>query len=230
MYRKKLLLTMCILCIGFCSFSGCDSTPAERVAVIKEMVSQAAVVSQTVDVAIADLEKIIADSQAALQDPNIPSDMKPGIEKVLADAAAKLAKLKSEKQKATAIITRWQTFLEQIDPNNLTPDQELQLYATGAKDVAQFLPPPYRGYAYLGLALVPLLGSVLKNINQRKQINDDKRKTTELVISVDALLESNIVGSNVKEAKMLLASKQPTVSALVDAIHNPMKNTAPMKQ
>lgn len=229
MYRKKLLLTVCILCIGLCSFSGCDSTPAERVAVVKQIVSRAAIASQTVDVAIEDLERIIADTQAALQDPNIPSDMKPELEKVLAGTSVRLAKLKSEKQKATAIITRWQTFLEQVDPNSLTPEQELQLYATGADEAARILPQPYRGYVYLGLLLVPLVGSVLKNINQRKQINEDKKKTTEIIISVDKLLESDHI-DNIEAAKSVLQDNQSGATQdAVDAIHDPMENTAPTK-
>jgi len=229
MYHRKLLLTVCILCIGLCSFSGCDTTPAERVDVVKQIVSQAAAISQTVDVAIGDLEKIIADTQAALQDPNIPPDMKPELEKVLASASVRLAKLKSEKQKATAIIARWQTFLEQVDPNSLTPEQELQLYATGTGEAAKFLPQPYRGYVYLGMLLVPLVGSVLKNINQRNQINESKKKTTEIIISVDKLLESDHI-TNAKAAKSVLQDNQSGATQdAVDAIHDPMKNTAPTK-
>ncbi len=229
MYRKKLLLTVCILCVSLCSLSGCDSTPAERVAAVKEMVSQAAAVSQAADVVIADLEKTIAETQAALQNPNIPPDIKLELENVLAGASAKLAGLKVEKQKATAIITRWQTFLEQVDPNNLTLDQELQLYATGAGDAAQFLPQPYRGYIYLGLVLVPLLGSVVKNISQWKQVNASKKTVTEIIVSVDRLLGSNQV-QDAGGAKFILQDNQSGATQdVVDAIHNPMENTAPIK-
>ncbi len=219
-----------ILCLMFMSsmliYAGCDTTPAERVAAIKATLNQASAINQTIDSSIADVEKVVADSQTIIADPNIPPDMRLEVEQVLAKASTHLAKLKAEKQKASAFIERYQALLDQVDVNNLTVEQELQLYAEGAGEAGKLLPQPYRGYVILVAALVPLLGSIIKNINQARQLKDGRKKITELVISVDSLLESDLV-SDPKKAKTLLASKQPTASAAVDAIHGPMKNTGP---
>ena len=227
--RFSSLICFFVLCVGLCSFAGCDSTPAERITAVRNLLSQVSIVNQTVDAGIADFEKVIADSQAMLNDPNIPPDMRLEVEQVFAKATTRLAKLKAEKQKVSALIERYQSLIDSVDVNNLTSEQELQLYATGAGEAAQLLPPQYRGYVFLGLALVPLLGSILKNVNQWRQINDGKKRTTELVISVDELLGSAQI-MNANDAKIILQKNQSgATQELVDAIHDPMKNTAPAK-
>jgi len=199
------------------------------VAAVKAVLNQTSAVSQKMDAGIADVEQVIADSQLLLQDPNIPPDMKLEVEQVLNQASARLAKLKAEKQKVVDVLAQYQTILAQVDVNDLTPEQEMQLYAIGAGEASKFLPQPYSGYVFLGLALVPFIGSLLKNINQWRQINDGKRKTTELVISVDKLLSSDQV-KDIEQAKIVLQENQSGVTQdLVDAVHSPMENTAPTK-
>lgn len=223
----KIVILFCVLCLFCGSFSGCDSSPAERVIAVKNLLNQAAAVNQSVDVGIIDVEKVIADSSALLADPNIPPDMKAEVEQVLNQASAKLIKLKTEKQKVIAALAQYQALLNQVDINNVTPEQEVQLYATGTGQAAQFLPLPYRGYVYLGIALLPLLGTILKIIQQNQQINKGKAVLTNIVTSVDALLTSPIV-TNSKEAKQILTNNQTGATAdIVDAIHDPMQNTGP---
>lgn len=206
---------------------GCDSTPAERVAAVKNFLNQAREVNQHFDDSIANLEKIISDSKALLNDPNIPAEVKPEIQAALNIASEKLAKLQVEKQKVVASITRWQEALNQADPNNLEWIDEMQLYSTGAREASKFLPQPYRGYAYLATALIPLIASLLKNIKQSQQINKDKKQLTEIVISVDELLKSKSVDSP-ENAKEILKKKQSRETRrTVDDIRDPLVNTAP---
>jgi len=226
MKLRKITLLCLVLVALVCMCPGCESTPAERVAAAKALINQAIAISQKMDAGVADIEKVIADCQLSLQDPNIPAETREDIGRVLELALARLAKLKAEKQKAVSLIEKWQSILDQVDPNDVTFEKELELYTTGAGQAAQYLPPQYRGYLILATALVTLFGSAYKNYSQAQQLKDDRKKTTELVISVDSLLESDLVKDQ-GEAKKLLASKQPTVSAIVDAIHDPMKNTGP---
>ncbi|MCJ7777646.1 MAG: hypothetical protein MUP16_04965 [Sedimentisphaerales bacterium] len=233
MHFKKQIRVISAICglILFCGLiTGCDSTPGERVASVKNLLFQASAVNQAVDSGVADVEKVITDSQALLLDPNIPPEMRPQVEKVLADASAKLVKLKAEKQKVIAVLAQYQQLLASVDENNITPDQEFQLYATGAGQAAQFLPPPYRGYVYLAIALSPLIISIFKNVNQAKQINQGKQVLTEVVTSVDELLKTPAVVADAEKAKFVLQDNQSRqTQAVVDAIHDPMQNTAPTK-
>lgn len=224
------LLLILALCVGLCGFTGCESTPGERVAAVKATLDQAAGVNQSIDSGIAEIEKVVADSQALLADPNIPPEMRPEIEAVLSQASAKLVKLKTEKQKVVDVIAKYQQLLNSVDTNNLTADQEAQLYATGAGQAAQFLPQPYRSYVYLGIVLVPLITSILKNINQAKQINQGKKVLTEVVASVDKVLESEEVAEDVDGVKQILQKNQSGATQdIVDSIHDPQKNTGPTK-
>jgi hypothetical protein len=157
--------------------------------------------------------------------------MRPEVEKVFADASAKLAKLKTEKQKVVAALAQYQQLLASVDMNNITPDQEFQLYATGAGQAAQFLPVQYQGYVYLAIIGLGAIGSALKIAQQWKEINQGKKVNTELVVSVDALLDPKnaiITPDKVENAKIVLQKNQSGVTQdAVDAIHDPMQNTAP---
>jgi len=213
-----------------CLLAGCGTSPSQRVAAMKQLVNQAATVNQLVDVSIGDIEKVMNDSQLLLQDPNVPEESKPALQKVLNEASVRLAKLKLEKQKVSAALVQYQTILNGIDVNNMDLAKEVQLYAVGAGQLGATLPSKYGGYIYLGSALATLLAgliaSIAKNQKQAVQISQGKTILTDVITSVDELLKSTVI-NDVKVAKQILSGNQKgSTQDVVDAIHDPMQNTA----
>lgn len=241
MNPQNLLKSLLILCVlGGLFVSGCDDDSSQRITQVQSVINRANAVSQSVDVQIEQLEATIQSSQLLLSDPNIPEDMKPQIQKVLDIAQAKLIRLKTEKAKITASLVKWQAIIDNAaDSNNMDLAGEIQTYAAMTSAASTYLPPPYSGYVYLGstlaAALAGLIASVIKNTKQGQQIDSSKTRLTDLVISVDKLLdpeENNgiLPAGTVGAAKAVLRQNQDrATSALVDAIHNPMKNTGPTK-
>jgi len=222
-----------ILLFALCGLmTGCDTSPSQRVAAVKNLMNQAVAVNQLVDVSIGDIEKVVQDSQLLLQDPNVPEESKPALQKVLGEASARLAKLKLEKQKVMSAIVSYQAILNGADVNNLGLAQEIQLYAVGAGQLGATLPSKYSGYIYLGSALATILAgliaSILKTISQQKQLNQGKAVLTDVVTSVDELLKSPVI-SNIEAAKQVLSDNQTGATQdVVDAIHDPLQNTGPI--
>jgi len=232
----KLFLILCVLCALCGLFSGCDSTPAERVEAVKSVISQANTINQSVNASIGDVNQIIAALELMFNDPNIPAESKPQIQYALYTARAKLNALIPQKAKVDTVLLQAQTILNSVDTNNLTPEKELSAYGSMATSIAPSLPAPISGYIYLAGLLIPvmggLIGKILLQIQKIKQqtadINQLKKTNTDIVISVDKLLASKEVVPDVAKAKFVLQDNQSRqTQAIVDAIHDPMQNTAP---
>ena len=242
--RNKSIVLVCLLSLILClGVVGCDpaSTPASRVASAKVVVDKANNLNAQVDASVAELQGVVQTSQLLLLDPNIPESSKPAIAQALQTASAKITTLQVQKAKITAALIQWQAILNQTaaEGNNVDLTSEIQTYVAMAQSSASFLPPPYNGYVYLGSSLAAvlagLIASVIKNSKQSGQINDAKAKLTDLVSSVDVLLDPTqnngvIPATQVAAAKIVLQQNQVGATQdLVDAIHDPMQNTAPTK-
>ncbi|MGD0077049.1 MAG: hypothetical protein ABSB91_00325 [Sedimentisphaerales bacterium] len=231
-----ILCALCVLC-GLTFFVGCDQTSAQRIAEVKAVVDKANILNQSVDAGITELQTVAQASQALLLDPNVPESMKPAISQALQTASAKITQLQQQKAKITASLAQWQAILNQTaaEGNDIGLTQEIQTYASMTNVSASYLPAPYNGYVYLGSALAAILAgliaSVIKNLQQSGQINSSKSVLTDLVISVDSLLDPKnavIPPDKVEAAKIVLQQNQTgSTQDAVDAIHDPMKNTAP---
>jgi len=241
----KPLKKTCLLFSAFCLlllFSGCESTSAERVAAVQSVVNQANSVSQSVNASIADVNQTIA-ALELLNNSNITItvESKIQIQAALAAAKTKLNALVQQKQKADDVLSRAMAVLNTIDTNDVTLETELATYGQVVTAVAPSLPASISGYAYLAGILIPVLGGLvtklLLQINKIKQqtveINKSKTVLTEVVTSVDTLLdpkENNgvIPPDKIADAKFVLATKQTgATSDVVHAIHDPMQNTGP---
>lgn len=230
-FKSQIGVICCLILICGIFVSGCDQTSAQRVESVKAIVNQAVSVSSTIDASIADIEKVIASCEAALADPNIPEDLKSKVQLALTTAQSKLEVLTVKKKQVSDILDSYGRILSSVDYNNLNWENELELYSRGAAAIAPLLPEKTRGYIYLATILIPLAGgliaSVIKNLKQSGQISDDKAVLTDIVISVDKLLGSDQV-KDIEEAKFLLQDNQSGFTQdTVDAIHDPMQNTAP---
>lgn len=233
--RKSLiesLLTLCILCALCCGLLvGCDQNSAQRIAEVKAVIDQANEVNQTIDAQIEQFEVVVQNSQSLLDDPNVPDDMKPQIQKALNIAVAKLSQLKTEKAKVTASLAKWQAILDEAaDINDIDLAGEIQTYAAMTSAASAYLPAPYSGYVYLGSTLATvlagLIASIIKNVKQNQQIKKDKAVFADTVKSVNILLGSDLV-NNVEDAKAILKSKQlPETRSEVDAVLEPIKEAA----
>jgi hypothetical protein len=211
------------------------------VAEVKAVVDKANTLNAAVDSSIVDFQGVVQAGQLLLADPNVPESTKPAIMQALQTASAKITALQTQKAKITASLIQWQAILNgtAAEGNNVDLAGEIRTYAQMTTASATYLPPPYNGYVYLGSILITLLAgfiaSLIKNLNQNGVINDSKAKLTDLVISVDALLDPKInqgviPPDKVETAKFILQDNQlGSTQDAVDAIHDPMQNTAPAK-
>jgi hypothetical protein len=218
---------------------GCDQSPAQRVAQVKAVVDKANALNQQVDVTIEQLDAVVQASMALLADPNIPDSARPAVQQALANASGKIAALKKEKAKITAALMQWQAIIGAVDLNTVNEQTEFAAYGSAITAIAPSLPASVGNYVALAGLLIPLLAgliaSVIKNLNQVGQINEGKFVLTDLVTSVDKLLnpktnEGVIPADKIEDAKFILQDNQAGVTQdTVDAIKDPMQNTAPAK-
>jgi len=239
MNRKSLFTTFCLLSSVFCLltlFPGCNTSSTERVAAATSVVNQANSVSQSVNASIADINQVIAAAELLLTDPNITIESKAELQAALVTARTKLSGLAVQKQKVDNVLLQAQAILNAIDTNNVDSQAELSAYGNIATSVAPSLPASVSGYVYLAGLLIPVLGGLVTKLliqirkikQQTAEINQSKTVLTEVVSSVDALLDSDIVVTNKKAAKQILQSNQTgKTQDVVDAIHDPKKNTGP---
>jgi len=243
MYRKKLLLTMCILCVSLCNLSGCGSTPAERVAAVKQVIDDATIRSQLIGDSIEDVNKTVVEMQLFLSDPNVPPESRPQLEVALAAAKSKLDTLIFYKEKIDTAILQAQATLATVDMNNLDTEKEAAIYGSLVTSAAPVLPGKISGWVYLAGLLIPVVGGLVGKImlqvqkikQQTSELDKSKVILTNAVMSVDTLLDPKlndgvIPEDKVKAAKFILEHNQLGVTSdAVDAIHDPMQNTAPKK-
>jgi hypothetical protein len=239
----KIVVLLCALCV-LCGvvLIGCDQTSAQRIAQVKAVVDRANVLNQSVDAGIAELDGVVQASQALLLDPNVPENMRPALQQALATASAKLVDLRLQKAKINAALVQWQAILNQTaaEGNNVDLAREIQTYAAMTSSSSAYLPPPYNGYVYLGGTLTALLAgliaSIAKNIKKNGEIDNGKAILTDLVISVGKLLDPKtndgvIPPEKIEDAKFVLQDNQSGLTQdTVDAIKDPMQNTAPLNK
>jgi len=233
MKRKYLLIP--VVCLLFV-IGGCEnSTPAQRMAMVQQTVSQATVLSQKLDASVVELKAVVQTCEMMLQDPNIPPEMKPQILTNLNLATAKLDNFLQQKSKVDVILAQSLAILNSADMNNATVGTEIQTYGQAISVAAMSLPPPYNAYAYILVAFgVPFAGFVLTWLKQRQtavKLNDSKTALTDVVTSVNALIDPAnkiVTPEKAAEAKAVLSDNQlGSTQDAVDAILDPMKNTGP---
>lgn len=237
----KIVILFCVLCLFCGSFSGCDSSPAERMTAVKLVIDQSTAISHSVDASITDVNQTIIALELLMNDPNLPIESKPQILLALSAAKTKVNTLILQKQKVDAVLLQAQTMLNSIDMNDLNADKELTAYGGMVTSAAPLLPPGIAGYIYLAGILIPIVGGLIGKIImqiqkiklQSQKINDLKKINTDVVTSVDVLLNPAenggiISAEKVGAAKTLLEHNQLGVTSdAVNAIHDPMKNTGP---
>jgi hypothetical protein len=229
-----LCLLSAILCLGA---TGCNQTPAQRVTEVKAVVDRANALNLALDTSITEIEGVIQTSQAMLLDPNVPDSMKLPIQQTLTAAQTRLTQLRQQKTKIDISLAQWQAIINQTatEGNNVGLEQEIKTYAAMVNSTSSYLPPPYNGYVYLGSALAMvlagLIANIVKNTKLNQQINAGKAALTNLVTSVDAVLDPQngvIPVEKVGQAKIVLQQNQAGATQdVIDAIHDPMQNTAP---
>jgi hypothetical protein len=230
MTRRKILsiVLITLLSIGLLGFSGCEKTSAERIAQVQTLVTEANKINSSVDTSIGQIEVVIANCEAAINDPNIPDDMKPPVQKTLDAAKEKLSQLKGYKAQLNAAMAGWQAILDSAAAEGeIDLTREIQIWSSLATSASQFVPQPYGGYVYLGgalaAALAGLIGFITDDIRKRRELNSTQGTLSDIVKSAKALLESDQV-KDVEEAKFILQDNQKgSTQDAVDAILEPIK-------
>ncbi|MFA7485714.1 MAG: hypothetical protein WCZ89_06795 [Phycisphaerae bacterium] len=224
----KSILILCVLCtLCLLPLTGCEQTSEQRVAEVKRIVDNANAISSSLETSISQLEPVITNLQAVLDDPNVPEDIKAVASKTFQSAQQRLSQLKAHKLRVDAALVNAESILDAAAAGDVGITEELQTYGSLITAAGTYVPQPIGGYLYLGgtllTALGGLVGSILTAMQKNKELEEGQKTLTEVVISVDKLLGSPVV-SDAEQAKSILEKAQSgTTQNAVDAIHQPAR-------
>ena len=210
---KAKLTIACVLLVWLPS---CNMLPNERVAILEEMLTRAEGISTELDKRLADVETVALEAQTALADVNIPPEQKEQMAAILSESLAQIEKISGIREEYTGKITALKAKIEVAKADGVSFGEELQLYAEGVQSVAGKI-PGVGGYVTLASVVLAGIGGVMAR-KRGQQRDAAEGGLTEVVKSVDKLLADKDAIKDVKAAKLVLKSNQPTVRNTVDAI------------
>lgn len=211
---KQFLIWIILACT--LAFAGCDTTPQERITWLNNAIEQSESISSTIDVYIADLEIVLQESQAMLNNPDLTFNQRDEVVNAIAEIQRRIELAKDRKTSIMAALSTWKAQLLEIQANGATLETELDGYAEGVKIVAGNLPPPYNAIALGIAAVLPVVGGWVGKVLQRAQ---DKKVLKGITASVDKVL-TQLPADEATAAKATLKAVQTEkgVRAQVQAV------------
>lgn len=198
MHFKPLVLSL-LFCVFCLLFSGCDMISYQRVAMLENAVLQAEKISDDLGVRLDEMEAVLVETQAALNDPNLPADLREQLNNLLTQTVDGIKVVSAKRGEYGALITRLRKQIAEAKEEGMGPGDELKLYGEGLTTVGKSLPPPIGAYVTLAGIVAGIIGGVFAK--KRKQ------ELVGVVKSVDKLLESSAV-PDVEAGKIVLKDNQ----------------------
>ena len=203
--------TLCIIAAvtWLIPIGGCDMGSAERIELLETAIAEVQARSAQADEIIAVLAAGLAESRAALADPNLPPETAAEITALLAAAQEKLATTQAVKSRADAILAMLRTQLAAAG-EIAGPGDELAFLGQGLTTVGGQLPPPLGIYATLAGSLVTAIGGAFVAVKRGGAL---KAKTAEAT-ALDTALAEVVAGGQVfklaltDNAELMAAFKQ----------------------
>lgn len=204
-------LVLCLVSCVFClPFSGCDMTSYQRVAMLENALLRAENVSNDLGVRLDEMEAVLVETQAALNDPNLPAEFREQLNSLLTQTVDGIKVVAAKRGEYAGLITRLREQIDQAKKEGMGLGDELTLYGEGLTETAKHLPPSVAGYVTLASILFGAIGTVLA----RKR----KAQLTNVVGSVDKLLESGAVADIEAGVKVLKDNQLPATRNAVRKI------------
>jgi len=166
---------------------------------LENAVLQAEKISDDLGVRLDEMEAVLVETQAALNDPNLPADLREQLNNLLTQTVDGIKVVSAKRGEYGALITRLRKQIAEAKEEGMGPGDELKLYGEGLTTVGKSLPPPIGAYVTLAGIVAGIIGGVFAK--KRKQ------ELVGVVKSVDKLLESSAV-PDVEAGKIVLKDNQ----------------------
>lgn len=186
---------------------GCDMTSGQRVQLLENAIVQAEKVSDELGVRLVEMEGVLADTQAALGDQNLPPDVREQLNNVLTQTIEGVKVISAKRGEYTGLISRLREQIEVAKKDGMGFGDELKLWGEGLQTTGKYLPPPVGGYVTLAGVIFGAVGTVFARRRKGELVG--------VVKSVDKLLESDAVSDTKAATKILKDNQLPNTRTAV---------------
>lgn len=220
MKRIAIIMTVASMSI---TLSGCNSTSAERVALLEHAIGQVNTASAELDRRIADVNDLVTATAAVLADPNIPDQAVQEFGDKLVAAQAQAQNLLTAKAQVDAILQDLQNRLAAVQAKgDIDLSDELKLAAATLAATGQATGG--KTGIYLALA-ASILGVIAGAMPAGRKASKATQALTEVVLGNEAFKKASI-GENGPSAETVikpfktsqLAAQSPATTKLVASI------------
>lgn len=208
--KKRIVVLSLLLLLGVV---GCDTTSYQRVAMLENAVIQAEKISDELGVRLEDMEATLTETQAALNDPNLPADLREQLNNLLTQTVDGIKVVSAKRGEYGALITRLRKQIEEAKKEDMGFGDELILYGKQLKEGAKHLPGSVGGYATLAGIIFGAIGTVLA----RKRKGELTRAQDEKAVSLRAVAEI-VHGIEYAKKDLMKADKANNVGVLTKAL------------
>lgn len=198
-----LVLLLCaVLAVG--SMVGCDLTPAERMGIYQTQVERAERVAQAGEDDLAELSRLNAELQEQLRVmiESGQADLAAKVEEALSKVSSEITRVNDIRQRALEELEVAKARIVAVQADGeVDAADEVEVYSSGASQIARLIPVPYADLA--GLAIAGL-GGLIANHMRRKKLRAEQEAdeamadadhrtfvSQELVASVRTLLQDD---------------------------------------
>lgn len=208
MVRKRIVLVCALLIF----FTGCGLTSEQRVEMLERAVVRAEEVSEELGIRLEEMETTLVETQTALSDPNLPAEFREQLDGILTQTVEGIKVISAKRGEYAGLISRLRKQIEDAKTGDMNFGDELKLYGEGLKTIGPKVPPPVGGFVTLAGIVIGTIGTVLA-----------KRRggeLTDVVKSVDVLLESSAVHDTTAATKVLKDHQSPNTRTAVRKVKN----------
>jgi len=214
MTRLKNLWCVCLFSL-LLALAGCNMTSEQRLDLLNRYINAATEASQDIDQALILLDHVAEQTQAALEDPNLPAHQVAPAREILTKTRAEIVKLQARKTQIDEALVRWQEVLAQAQTGEVNVATELQVLGEGARIFGGEIGGSIGGYVTIaGMVLsgiAGLIGGLIKNAKTKHTLED-------VVTSVNALLSNGATGDQEKAKEVLNRTQLPSTRVTVKKI------------
>lgn len=218
----NLVLSVVMMFVLVFALAGCGTSSAERIAAVKNYVSQAQQIALEIDGKLGQVSETIAQFQTALAETNADDPMTGAIVEGLAKAQETQVKLNEQKTVVLATLANLNATLAGIEAGGADWVDEINLLAAGGASVGTSVGGETGGKIAVGATLLGLLAGLLRTWKQKKTAEQMVANATSnlatVVRSVDAALSTvgDDSGKLIKE--QLWKIQGPAVTAAVKTV------------
>lgn len=217
---KKMLIVVMLAAVML-MLAGCGDTE-QRLASLRTATAKYQQVSNTASGYAEDADTALHEGRKLLSDPNLTVPQKEDILKLIDRAIAEKAKWLAVKNTADRQVEIFKQNIVALEAQGEAGlGEELEMYGETVRTVSTALPGQFKLYAALGGILLAAIGRAIGKVEQGRS---STKLETDLVSSVDALLNT-VPSEKLDESKRVLKESQhPDTRAKVIKIKSNLKS------